>query len=70
MPTSMPPRKLRHPLPPTLEESALTDSQGGLMANKDKGGSKQKKAPAKDAKQQRQEKKAKRAKNKLRSSGG
>jgi hypothetical protein len=36
------------------------------MANKDKGGSKQKKAPAKNAKEQRQEKKAKRAKNKLR----
>ena len=36
------------------------------MANKDKGGAKQKKAPSKDPKQKRQEKKEKQAKNKLR----
>lgn len=39
------------------------------MANKDKGGQKQKKAPAKDSKAQRQEKKVAKAKNKLRTGG-
>ena len=36
------------------------------MANKDKGGAKQKKAPTKDPKQKRQAKKEKQAKNKMR----
>jgi hypothetical protein len=40
------------------------------MANKDKGGRNNKKAPAKDPKQKRQEKKEKKAKDKLRTSGG
>ena len=39
------------------------------MANKAKGGQKQKKAPAKDSKAQRQEKKMAKAKNKLRTGG-
>jgi hypothetical protein len=41
-----------------------------VMANKDKGGRNNKKAPAKDPKQKRQEKKEKKAKDKLRTSGG
>jgi hypothetical protein len=40
------------------------------MANKDKGGRNNKKAPAKDPKQKRQEKKEKKAKDKLRTTGG
>ncbi|HJR88242.1 MAG: hypothetical protein ACRDVK_02420 [Acidimicrobiia bacterium] len=40
------------------------------MANKDKGGRSNKKAPAKDPKQKRQEKKEKKAKDKLRTTGG